>query len=677
MNKNYTSKAVFLVLFFLCCTFGYSQERTCGMLEHMQEMMADPEFAREYERNQQKFREKLEQILASGEFENRGSQVIVPVAVHFPTGNEADRACLEALAQNQIDILNADYTATNADIATWTGGVSTLYPGVFNGITNVSFCIALSNHPPGLDPELIEGNPAVTIGYNFGGGNNQDANWAGYMNFVVRPIGALGFSPLGGSIAAGQAVTMDVAAFGSGAGCPGSGVVPGAPYNLGRTTTHELGHFYNLGHTFNGDGGGTCGFGGDGIADTPEVANSTYGCPAAGSVAGCGALPSLTMNYMDYVNDACMYMFTAGQTAIMDAYLAAIESDFAVGVCNPAGPTFALAGSDISTCADVAVFDITYTQIAGFSETTTFGASGQPAGSSIVVNPTSLDADGSFTVTVDNLNAATNGDYTISISATSASESKNLDLTLTVTDDLCTSVANTAFQTSTTGVVFNTISNLNTGKPSGYSDYTAQSTDVNQESSYDLTVNANSDGNYQIITYAWFDWNQNCSFDDPGEQYDLGTSANINNLPTSNSPLSITIPDDAALGNTIMRITTKYTPPGANDFPTSCENNHDAEVEDYTINVLSSLSVGENEFDNFAIFPNPNKGQFTIKLNSYSGNDIAVDVHDIRGRRIFKNAFDAASDFEQVISLNSVQSGMYLVTVNDGQRKVTKRIVIE
>lgn len=70
--------------------------------------------------------------------------------------------------------------------------------------------------------------------------------------------------------------------------------------------------------------------------------------------------------------------------------------------------------------------------------------------------------------------------------------------------------------------------------------------------------------------------------------------------------------------------------------------------------------------------------EFTIKLNSNSGNDIAVDVFDIRGRKIFNNSYSRNnSDFSQSIKLNSVEAGMYLVTVSDGAKKITKKIIVE
>jgi hypothetical protein len=142
----------------------------------------------------------------------------------------------------------------------------------------------------------------------------------------------LGYSPLGGLPVNGDAVVMNTFAFGSGSGC--NGFVPGAPFDLGRTVTHELGHFFNLDHTF-GNGNG-CNFANtDFVADTPQVGFESYNCPANGGVKGCVAgQKAMTMNYMDYVDDACMYMFTTGQGQRAVAYINSIASQFNTNVLS-------------------------------------------------------------------------------------------------------------------------------------------------------------------------------------------------------------------------------------------------------------------------------------------------------------------------------------------------------
>jgi len=89
------------------------------------------------------------------------------------------------------------------------------------------------------------------------------------------------------------------------------------------------------------------------------------------------------------------------------------------------------------------------------------------------------------------------------------------------------------------------------------------------------------------------------------------------------------------------------------------------------------LSPNEiNLEDTFSVYPNPNNGQFTIKLKSSSGKDINVEVYDIRGRAVFNNSYSNTGDFNQTISLENAQSGMYLLNINDGDNKVTKKIIV-
>ena len=315
---------------------SFAQQRTCGTDQYMQSVMANPQLKQQYLDLQQQFEDEMQRLSLArqnGQSVNSPNVVTrIPVAVHYPSVSNAStetvKFCLRSLAQRQVNILNADYNATNSDINLW-AAASPFYPGTTIGSMSVSFELATQNHPAGTG--LTNGVAAVTFGTDFltagnpnCGSCNLDTTWAGYCNLVVVNIsgGILGFSPVPGSPAGGATVVIDNNAFGAAmpvAPTTCSGYAPSAPYNLGRTLTHELGHFFNLRHTFQSCDGANCATSGDLVCDTPSADTPWFTCGGPGEVStNCGTT-QLTMNYMDYVEDSCMYMFTAGQTARMTA----------------------------------------------------------------------------------------------------------------------------------------------------------------------------------------------------------------------------------------------------------------------------------------------------------------------------------------------------------------------
>jgi hypothetical protein len=358
-----------LIIVFLT-QISFSQNRTCGTDAYMENLMSNPVEWQKHLELQAKFEIELTKLQNT---ENRisANTIYIPVAVHFPEvdPDSSIKPCLQALAQSQVNILNADYNATNADLSNWTSSASGFFPGINVGNLNVQFVIANSNHP--IESGLVNGDLAITFGSGFVGGD-FDTTWAGYINLVCKNAGngTLGYSPLGGSPANGATVVIAKFAFGSGAGCPG--YVPNSSYNLGRTLTHELGHFFNLSHTFSGcSTASNCSTAGDRVCDTPPSNNAVFGCPTTGSITRCG-VSTLTMNYMDYTNDACMYMFTAGQATRMQAYYNVIASQLNTNVLssnaflannfsinpNPNSGTFVIQLKEILNDYSVEVFDV-------------------------------------------------------------------------------------------------------------------------------------------------------------------------------------------------------------------------------------------------------------------------------------------------------------------------------
>ncbi|WP_299885945.1 reprolysin-like metallopeptidase [uncultured Lacinutrix sp.] len=343
-------------------------------------------------------------------------------------------------------------------------------------------------------------------------------------------------------------------------------------------------------------------------------------------------------------------------------------------------PSFALNNTNgaQSACGiDSVSYDVDFFTVNGFSETTTFSATGNPAGSTVVFSPTTLNADGTTVMTVNGLMGATAGDYTIVVTGMSASETKTVDVMLTVVDGLCAAAATNADDDRITRVIFNTINNvtLDASADDPYQDFTSISTDVEIGSSHDMTVNVNTNGDFPYVISAWIDWNQNCIFD-ANEKYNLGTAANVVDVATSDSPYTIMVPADAILGTTTMRVRMENTLSDI-DSLTPCGTGFWGQVEDYSVNVTDALSVDEFSLNNLSIYPNPNNGAFNVKFNTTSSN-IDVAVFDIRGRSIINNSYNTTSgEFNKAINLGNVESGMYLLNIDDGSTTITKKIIVE
>ncbi|EDP95340.1 M12 family metallo-peptidase [Kordia algicida OT-1] len=96
-------------------------------------------------------------------------------------------------------------------------------------------------------------------------------------------------------------------------------------------------------------------------------------------------------------------------------------------------------------------------------------------------------------------------------------------------------------------------------------------------------------------------------------------------------------------------------------------------------NTTTTVVLSNEEFalDNFALYPNPNKGEFSLSFSSQSGEDIDINVYDVSGRLVHTKNYNATSTFNENISLKNVSSGMYLITVTDQDRTVTKKLIIE
>ena len=222
--------------------------------------------------------------------------VTIPVAVHVLYYSAQENISL-AQIQSQIDVLNKDFSNTNAD--------RTLLPGAFASLPanmNIRFTLNVVDVDRKASSKSSWGTRNAMKSSQKGGTNPKDP--AHYLNIWICNIGGgiLGYAQFPGGTASTDGVVIGPQYFGS------TGYLA-APYDKGRTATHEVGHWLNLRHIW---GDASCG--NDLVADTPTQQSANYGCPTFPHVTcGNGANGDLFMNYMDYTDDACMYMFTNGQ----------------------------------------------------------------------------------------------------------------------------------------------------------------------------------------------------------------------------------------------------------------------------------------------------------------------------------------------------------------------------
>ena len=249
--------------------------------------------------------------------------ITVQTVVHVVYRTDEENISDEQIA-SQIEVLNRDFRATNED--------RSLVPEVWQGLVadaNIEFELATvdpeGNATNGITRTPTEreffGNEANPVKYPEAGGTPP---WPTdrYLNVWVCNLegGLLGYAQFPGMPPETDGVVILYSAFGT------TGAAQ-APYNLGRTATHEVGHFLNLFHIW-GDSDDCSGS--DEVSDTPPAEGPNEGRPEFPHLS-CNNAPNgdMFVNYMDYTNDEAMFMFTAGQVLRMNATLATVRAALA------------------------------------------------------------------------------------------------------------------------------------------------------------------------------------------------------------------------------------------------------------------------------------------------------------------------------------------------------------
>ncbi len=305
--------------------------RTCEAVEHLHaQMLLDPTLAA----TRAAIEAHTQAVEQSGASEEMIIQIPVVVHVVYNVNNAAAENLSDAQIQSQITVLNEDFQRLNADasatLPAWQGVAAN---------SEFSFCLA-TRDPSGNPTTGITRTSTAVTSFSLSNAVKSDGTggkspWpsSSYLNMWVCDLGGglLGYATFPGGNPAIDGVVCDFAYFGR----LGTAV---SPFNLGRTATHEVGHWLNLAHIW-GDSS-TCGVDGA-VAGTPPSDAPTSRCTPPPPTP-CGIAP-MYMNYMDYSNDNCMNLFTQGQKTRMRALFSpggARESILSSQGCAPLTPQF-------------------------------------------------------------------------------------------------------------------------------------------------------------------------------------------------------------------------------------------------------------------------------------------------------------------------------------------------
>ena len=328
-------KIILLLLAFFCMGATFAQQRDCSTMDNLEyRKQLDPQLEARMQQIEDFTRQRIQE---NGTQESiTGNIISIPVVVHV-IYNTTQENISQAQIQSQIDVLNEDFRRMNTDADNrWSQAID----------TEIQFCLATVD-PNGNATTGITRKSSSTTAWgtndamkSTSSGGVNPWNTSEYLNMWVCNIGGgiLGYAQFPGGSAATDGVVMSPQYFGS--STKGSGFYLSAPFDLGRTTTHEVGHFLNLRHIW-GDGNCTAD---DFVSDTPGSDAPNYGCDP--THVSCGST-DMVQNYMDYSDDGCMNLYTAGQKARMRAVLGTGGSRRSLALSDKCG-----AVAPMPTCND-------------------------------------------------------------------------------------------------------------------------------------------------------------------------------------------------------------------------------------------------------------------------------------------------------------------------------------
>lgn len=601
----------------------------CATTEVMQQLFLDDPT---YKARLQEIENQVQSYIAAHPEDTR-DVVTIPVVVHVVYKTTAQNIS-DAQVQSQIDVLNQDYRRLNSD--------ANLTRSFFQGVAadcEVNFCLA-SRDPSGNATNGITRTSTTVTSFSSnnnvkftskGGHDAWDRN--SYLNIWCANLsgGLLGYAQFPGGPANTDGVVILTTAFGN----IGNLL---AQYNKGRSATHEVGHWLNLFHIW-GDDGTSCN-GSDQVSDTPNQADETYNCPLPTIRISCTNGPNGDMyeNYMDYTDDACMNMFTAGQKARMVATLAVGGSRGSLrnslgcvppnGTCNvPSGLnatsiTTSSATLNWSSAAGATSYNIQYRQTGTTTFTTTTSTTTSKAITGLTASTqyefqVQSDCGGGTTSAFSSLTSFTTSTPTCTdnfennnTKAKAKAIAVNTDITAKIassTDKDWFSFTNTVSEPN----IHVTLTNLPADydlwfyNPAGTKIDASENAFTEDES---IILNTSTVGTYKVQVFG------------------AGGAFNANSCYTLN----------ASIGSSPFR----------------------------TTGIVANEKVSGNLTN---IYPNPSNGNMVVEYNSSAQTSVQLVAYDLMGRIVFQQQSLATEGMNAYsVSINDLAPGVYVFEILNG-----------
>ena len=622
------------------------QHRSCGANEVLlRQLQEDPSLLQR--------REAIE--AHTNQFVQSGAQdravVTIPVVVHVVWNTTAQNVS-DAQIQSQLTVLNADFRKLNSDIGN--------LPAAFTSLAadcELNFCLATQT-PGGAATTGIERRQTTLTSFGtndnmkfFSSGGLDAWDASKYLNVWVCNLsgGILGYAQFPGGPASTDGVVITFTGFGT----MGSAA---APFNKGRTGTHEVGHWANLYHIWGDDGTGCTGT--DDCADTPNQADENYGCPVFPQVS-CSNGPNgdLFMNYMDYTDDACMYMFTNGQKTRAQSLFVSGGSRFSLTTSPGCSPP---SGGSCGTPGSLSASGITQT-----SATVNWGA---VSGATSYNLQWKVATAGSYT-TVSNLSGT-------SYNLTGLTASNTYDYQVQA---VCSGVsgaysATSSFTTLASGCTDNyeTNNTLSTAKVIPVNTPITAKIGTSTDKDYLQFSNTSATRNIKVNL-------SNLPFD-----YDLKLYRGSTLLATSEQ--AGTASEQIIFNTSTVSTSYKAYVYGYN----GAFSNSSCYSLQVSLSAGNWLRTGETdgqvqeieipfEFVNaaFGMFPNPAANQLTVEVPMEADADVQVAILDPSGRATLQQHRTLSKgDNRMLFDVHNLPNGVYFVQVRNGEQSSTQKLVV-